>query len=202
MRTTKRDLPSQPGFSPAWAAAWLERRGWKRDIAGDVDFDMAVKAMVAICANRSKGLLVIGAVGVGKTALAEIVRGASRMPTVRIDCGVSDSVDLLVPESDATLNGGVYNSGIDDLMERTVLIDDLGSERVVKAYGNELDRVGNFIVRYHARGKGRLLATTNLSGKAIEARYGARVLDRMLDMCIVLKLTGTSKRAREVVQGA
>ena len=36
---------------------------------------------------------------------------------------------------------------IDDLMERTVLIDDLGSERVVKAYGNELDRVGNFIVR-------------------------------------------------------
>lgn len=197
--TMKRTSPSQPGFNAAWAAAWLQRQGWRRDIAGERDFSAAVRAMVELAADRNKSLLLIGQVGVGKTALAKIVCSAVRTPVVRINCAESEDVDLLVPESDSAINNGVFNSEAGALLARTVFIDDMGAEPILKSFGNELDRVGNFVVRYHLRGSGRLIVTTNLSGGELEAKYGARVFDRLLDMSVVVRLSGGSKRGRTIV---
>lgn len=180
-------------------AGILERNGWLRAVAGGADFDRAVRA-VAAAESAGKGLLLMGSVGVGKTALADILFRCSRGPRVRIDCSDSSAVDMLVPQSDANLNGGTYSSGVDDMIANAVVfLDDIGAEAVVRAYGNELDRVGNFIVRHHARGRRRLLATTNLNGEQLVAKYGARVFDRLVDKCVILKFAGRSKRGREVV---
>ena len=59
--------------------------------------------------------------------------------------------------------------------------------------------MGDFIQRYHYKGKGRLMVTTNLNSSQINERYGGRVLDRLLEMCVVYKMSGNSKRERVVV---
>lgn len=185
-------------FDEEWAERWLESKGWKRSVAGDDDFQRAVKAVVAYVADPSRGIVIIGNVGVGKTALASILFGYLRTDKVRIDCSDSGSVDMLVPESDASVNGGVYNSEVDEYFKMAVMIDDIGTEQIRSSYTNVLDRVGNFIVRYEARGTGRLILTTNKSLEELMKRYGDRVVDRILNKCIVLKLSGESKRNRMV----
>ena len=197
--TQKMISQNRSGFNAAKAAAWLERKGWKREIAGDADFEKAVKAMVEIESQPKKSLLLMGAVGVGKSSLAQIVFDAVQGDKTKIDCANTAEVDFLVPEADAARNNGVYSSGAHELLGRSVWLDDIGAEGVLKNFGNDLDRVGNFIVRYHTTGKRRLILTTNLDGKMITAKYGARVFDRLLDMCVIVKFEGKSKRDRAII---
>lgn len=197
--TSKTGLPNRLASDAARIAALLERNGWQEDVAGYEDFNRAVRAVVA-AETAGKGLLIMGAVGVGKTALADVLFKCSRGPKAKINCSDSSSVDMLVPQSDANLNGGTYSSGVDDMIANAVVyLDDIGAETIVRAYGNEFDRVGCFIVHHHARGRRRLLATTNLNGEQLQAKYGARVFDRLVDKCVILKFAGRSKRGREVV---
>lgn len=173
--------------------------GWHRSVAGDEDFALASKAVAQMSTDPRRGLLLIGNVGVGKTYLAEMVFAGIRTSKARIDCANNDSVDDLVLPCDAQANGGVYNSAADDLLDVSILIDDLGAEQFRQVYGNVLDRVGAFIVRYHARGRGRLIVTTNLSLAALEARYTSRVLDRLADKCVIAQFSGNTKRRWDVV---
>lgn len=191
--------PQKRAFSESAAAEWLERVGWHRAIAGDDDFALAAKAIAQMSDDPRRGLLLIGNVGVGKTCLAEKVFAGTRTDKVRINCADNDAVDDLVLPCDAQANGGVYNSAADDFLACSVLLDDLGSEAFRQVYGNSLDRIGTFIVRYHARGRGRLLVTTNLSLAQIEARYSSRVLDRLADRCVIVQFSGETKRRWDVI---
>ena len=186
-------------FDETWARKWLEVNGWLESVAGEVDFSKAATAISLWASKPPIGLLITGRAGVGKTMLCQILFEKLRTEKVRIDCSDNSSVDFLVHESDAGSNGGVYNSTVDDYMNRTVMIDDLGTEEIRTSYGNQLDRVGKFIVRYHQRGTGRLMMTTNLTGSEMMSRYGARVVDRIMDKCVVLALTGKSKRQVNVI---
>ena len=51
-------------------ATRLERAGWLRSVAGEKDFSLAVSA-ITDAVNSGRGLLISGAAGVGKTALAK-----------------------------------------------------------------------------------------------------------------------------------
>lgn len=166
-------------------AALLEKFGWLKSVAGDNDFDRAVSAIVAMYAS-GRGLFLTGDAGCGKTQLLRAMQKIMGLDNYSwFYCKESSDMDALRPSDSDALGG-------------TVFIDDIGSEEIVREYGNTVDVVGNFIQLYHYRGKGRFMATTNLNSQSINDRYGGRILDRILEMCVVLKLNGKSKRQRMV----
>ena len=82
----------------------------------------------------------------------------------------------------------------ENLYETNVVLDDLGAEKPENDYGVRFERAGEFIANYHTRGKGRLIISTNLTTAEIDSRYGGRVLSRLKDLCVPLRLTGRDKR--------
>lgn len=152
-------------------------------MAGDADFDKTCRAISAMFV-RARGLFVTGGAGVGKTHLLRTMHRALRKDgSVWYYCKSPDDMFAL--------------RSIDcDALNDTVFIDDIGSEEILKEYGNVVDIIGDFVQRYHYRGKGRFMATSNLNSQQLNERYGGRVLDRIMEMCVVLKLDGKSKRER------
>ena len=161
----------------------LEYFGWKKEIAGEGDFNKAVKAIVAMYAT-GRGLFIFGHAGCGKTALARALQKImGRSSLCWFYCKEPDDM--------CALRGANC-----DALGDSVFLDDVGSETVVREYGNKIDIVGDFIQRYHYRGKGRFIATSNLDGLAMNERYDLRIVDRINEMCVVLQLDGSSKRER------
>ena len=180
-----------------WAEA-LERGGFRRDIAGDVDFDAAVKACELAFSGamtpsrptenepRKKGVIVSGEYGVGKSCLVRAIAAAFRFRPRIVDLADSREIGKL---DEAWMD---YNS--ENLYATNVVLDDLGAEKPQNDYGIRFERAGEFIANYHARGKGRLIISTNLTTAELDSRYGGRVLSRLKDLCVPLRLTGRDKR--------
>ena len=162
----------------------LEENGWVKSIAGDAEFNKAVSAIQAMFSS-GRGLLVTGDAGCGKTQLMSALR----------DWLNSDTLNWMYCKEPKDINYMRYD---DDAIKGNVFVDDIGCEEIIREYGNIVDVVGDYIQRYHYRGNGRFIATTNLNSQQINERYGARCLDRLLEMCVVLKLNGKTKRERIV----
>ena len=162
----------------------LEENGWVKSIAGDAEFNKAVSAIQAMFSS-GRGLLVTGDAGCGKTQLMSALR----------DWLNSDTLNWMYCKEPKDINYMRYD---DDAIKGNVFVDDIGCEEIIREYGNIVDVVGDYIQRYHYRGTGRFIATTNLNSQQINERYGARCLDRLLEMCVVLKLNGKTKRERIV----
>ena len=170
----------------SWAEA-LERGGFRRDIAGDVDFDAAVHACeLAFDGERPQGVIVSGEYGVGKSCLVRAIAAAFRYRPRIVDLADSREIGKL---DEAWMD---YNS--ENLYATNVVLDDLGAEKPQNDYGIRFERAGEFIANYHARGKGRLIISTNLTTAEIDSRYGGRVLSRLKDLCVPLRLSGRDKR--------
>lgn len=162
----------------------LEENGWVKSIAGDAEFNKAVSAIQAMFSS-GRGLLVTGDAGCGKTQLMSAIRDWLNRGTLNwMYCKEPKDVN--------------YMRYDDDAIKGNVFVDDIGCEEIIREYGNIVDVVGDYIQRYHYRGNGRFIATTNLNSQQINERYGARCLDRLLEMCVVLKLNGKTKRERIV----
>ena len=162
----------------------LEKHGWVKSIAGDAEFNKAVSAIQAMFSS-GRGLLVTGDAGCGKTQLMSALR----------DWLNSDTLNWMYCKEPKDVNYMRYD---DDAIKGNVSVDDIGCEEIIREYGNIIDVVGDYIQRYHYRGTGRFIATTNLNSQQVNERYGARCLDRLLEMCVVLKLNGKTKRERIV----
>ena len=162
----------------------LEENGWVKSIAGDAEFNKAVSAIQAMFSS-GRGLLVTGDAGCGKTQLMSAIR----------DWLNSGTLNWMYCKEPKDINYMRYD---DDAIKGNVFVDDIGCEEIIREYGNIVDVVGDYIQRYHYRGTGRFIATTNLNSQQINERYGARCLDRLLEMCVVLKLNGKTKRERIV----
>lgn len=166
-------------------AEYLEKSGWKKEIAGD-DFDKAVKA-ICMMFETGRGLLLTGSAGCGKTSLARCIR---RMLGL-------DGYSLYYCGSEADLKE--LRSNTLELCNGSIVIDDIGVEETKKNFGNVEDTVGVFIQTYHLRGKGRFIGTTNMNAKDLGVKYGSRIVDRLLEMCVVMRFDGASKRERIII---
>ena len=164
----------------------LEAHGWTRRIAGDADFDAALLAIEETL-RTGRGLVVSGEYGVGKTSLAAIVAKAYA-PVFK--------VRLAVPSDRERLLASWQEYWAVNPYAQSVWLDDLGAEPSVNAYGVRSETAGDFIVTWHelATDGVRLLVTTNLTTAEIDARYGGRVLSRLKDLCVPLRLAGKDKR--------
>ena len=164
----------------------LEACGFKREIAGEEDFNAAIKTIIT-AHTFHRGIIIAGKYGVGKTCLANAIVQMLGRRNFRIQSmNDPEDVDFLSEESITFWADVVY--------ERGVLLDDLGAEKPVNNFGVMQEVVGDFIVSYHEKGCGIFIITTNLNAQELDTRYGGRVLSRLKDMCIPLRLKGDDKR--------
>jgi len=165
---------------------YLETNGWTRRVAGKPDFDTAMLAIEQMAVS-GRGLIVSGEYGVGKTALAKVVAQAFG-GAFKVRLSLAEELERL------TIQWQEYH--VECPFHRNVLLDDLGAEKPVNDYGIVSELAGDFIVRYHelADEGMRLIVTTNLTTAELDERYGGRVLSRLKDLCVPLRLNGKDKR--------
>lgn len=166
-------------------ARMLDACGYTESVAGD-EFGKSVRA-VKTCIDSGMGLLISGDVGCGKTCLLKALAKWSKV-------GPLGWIYVKDPQRMSHLRGSP-----EYFYSRSIFIDDIGSETKIHEYGNTVDIVGDFIQLYHEFGRGKLYASTNLSSAGLNERYDSRVVDRLLDMCVVYVMKGDSKRRRVVV---
>ena len=161
--------------------------GFSPEVCGSEDFGLLLDAAhKAFCITepRRVGMIISGDYGCGKTHFVKCLKmGGARF----IDLTLAETVEWL------DQHGG-YQSSLDEMCDCNVILDDLGAENIKNEYGVKRDIVGEFICRYHVRGKGRLFITTNLRGPELLDRYGGRVVDRLKQLCVPVHMNGKSKR--------
>ena len=178
------NLPDVP--SRERVAAFLEAGGWLRATAGDGDFDAACNAVAEVI-RLGRGLYVWGAAGCGKSRLVRAVTRVTRLFTQHLP--------LDDPEYAEWLDTAAHPGWADGIaLGQNVVLDDLGAEDPVSAFGVRKERAVEFVSRYYARGRGRLFITTNLDGDTLLERYGARFASRVKACCVGLHLKGPDKR--------
>lgn len=182
---------------------FLERNGWTMDVAGADDFNKAVEA-VTTAHNAGRGLFVSGRPGVGKTSLLKTLARNYRN-SVFLYCKSRDDIEAMRDTRGFDLRVG------------SVFIDDLGCEEIVHEYGNVVDVVGDFIQFLYSRFDGMVFISSNIglsqqwekdrdgnrirptTPEGVNERYGGRVLDRILEMCVCFQMKGNSKRKRIIL---
>lgn len=161
--------------------------GYDRSVVGEEDHAALIKGTArafSIAEPRRVGVIITGKFGCGKT---HFVRSLALKCCKFIDLTIPSSVKYLAD------NEGC-DSDAENALSYNVVLDDMGAESVRNVYGVKRDTVGEFICQYHRLGKGRLFITTNLNGAELLDRYGGRVVDRLKQLCVPIRMTGESKR--------
>jgi hypothetical protein len=168
--------------------------GWSPDTAGAADAELIIAAFaLGLSRSPKRGALLSGAFGCGKTLAcsalyrAEGMDARNRTYSCRfLACFEADTWGYF--EHDASY---CHRLG-------WIVLDDLGAD--LSPEPGRRDIVGDLIMRLHkhwARGLGSGLAvTTNLTGAQLAARYGGRVMSRLMEMVVPVALTGSDHRSR------
>ena len=168
------------------AAAFLERRGWTKEVAGEADFAAASLALARCSVSKRRGIFVFGKYGSGKTAFLKAVRPLFE-PSI--------FVPLNDPEWAEVLDAELWPNWNADALKGSIILDDLGAESAKSDYGVRRELAAEFVVRFHLRGSGRLFVSTNLGGEELAERYTARLTSRIKELCLPLHLAGADKRS-------
>ena len=152
--------------------------------------------------NKSKGILLIGNIGVGKTALMKIMQRLFKDTDRRFRIVTSTALKDLSEELKLGEIKEMYGYGL----KNDLYIDDIGFMSSVKVYGNSIniiteiimDRYDLFISTGYKTHFSSNIVTAYLNNNnnypSIENVYGARVLDRMKQMCNLVNIDGKSLR--------
>jgi DNA replication protein DnaC len=137
--------------------------------------------------EKSKGLLIMGEPGMGKTHSIKTPRmvTASELELDYQAYGIQVVKDKI--------NALVW------LENFNVTIDDLGLEPKVKNFGNELNPIEWVILRIYSINQIadkpiKLWLTTNFNMQSLTEIYGERVVDRLHEMCDIVVLKDTNLR--------
>jgi len=167
-------------------------RVWIDDLVSTAKETQAERGAPIAAVNTGPSLLLLGAVGVGKTHEAY---GAMRELAVT---GVS-------ARWAATTAADMYAAlrprhGVDSEAEfrryrdaRLLLIDDLGAERKPTEFTEEINfRLINHRYEHHLP----TLFTSNIDAEELRARLGDRVTSRLREMCQRVAIKGNDRRRR------
>ena len=167
--------------------------------------DEATQAALNI--DPTKGILLLGPVGCGKTAAMRFFERNARAPYRIVPA--RDVARRFLTEGFAVLDrygaqafsSRSYGSGHgpDHRHPVTYCFDDLGVEQNARLYGNEcnvlaeilLDRYDRFVTNQM-----RTHLTTNLNAPELETLYGDRLRSRLREMCNVLTFPATAPDRR------
>lgn len=136
--------------------------------------------------SLSKGLLIRGVSGLGKTHLVKCVESNERSPILILS--VIEIIDQIKSDGEYSLN----MAG-----KKILYLDDVGTEESpVKYYGTNINWFKDFLELYYSKSKPfkNLMISTNLSFAQMEEKYGFRVRSRMKDMFNVVDVHGNDMR--------
>lgn len=200
-------------FNYPEAIKWLEQRG--KQLYGDgfviqkEDHEIITKLLCYFLKDETtaakhkiilaKGILLTGPIGVGKSALMNLMRF------------YQPANDRFIIRSCRELSFEFIRDGYDVIHKYshrsfqnhdplTYCFDDLGTENNLKLYGNECKIMAEILLsRYDLFISRRLIThlTTNLSASEIEQFYGNRVRSRMREMFNLISFDKTSKDKRK-----
>ena len=180
---------------------WCMAAGYDARSIDPDEFGKLAAWIAAYCINRNNPAIVdrprqclwlCGGCGRGKTHLARILRDRLQIPM-----RIADDISRDVTTDDMTAyDRRLYTTAAQDL-----IIDDLGSETLRSNYGNASE-FPQLLQRLYElwRYNGKLLIVTSNYGlvgnsiTALNARYGERVTDRLVEMFLPVRLTGRNWR--------
>jgi DNA replication protein DnaC len=138
--------------------------------------------------NLSKGILLSGPVGCGKTTLMTLLNHFQAQPVRHVMKSCREVSFEFIQDGYETIHKyskNSFNRKGDDASPRIYCFDDLGTENNLKYYGNECNVMAEILLsRYDLFVQKKMLThiTTNLSASEIENMYGLRVRSRMREM--------------------
>lgn len=149
----------------------------------------------------SKGLMLCGTVGTGKTSLLYAMR-QFLVDTIRDGFPIfnvaNDVVQFYAQKGDI----GKFITDVDPITGHheagTMAFDELGREAIpANHYGTKLNVMEQIIqsrYSYYTTERAKTHFTTNCNAADLERIYGDYILDRLKEMCNWVALTGTSHR--------
>lgn len=201
--TTTSAVQSPKQISSERIDTLLQANGYDKSIAGE-DYDTVLRGVTKMVNDPdNRGLLLVGNPGVGKTFLMKVLWSfPSKLKRFWVNCADMEEVKrMLSPDTKyfRYIGSNQWNCNF--------FIDDFGADTIKSEYGNRIDIVGSFIEAYHRKGCGRLIISTNLHSNKVKPDdnngileiYGARILDRIREITIVVPFKGQSKRKKETV---
>ena len=143
--------------------------------------------------DSSKGILLWGDVGTGKTTLIKIIGEALRIKKEgfkTLNCALLST--QYSAKGICELDESCYNNN----NPRNRAFDELGREpNPAKHFGNDLDVMQYiFQCRYEIRHKVKTYATTNMNPKELAPIYGTFITDRFKEMFNIIEVGGESRR--------
>jgi DNA replication protein DnaC len=145
-------------------------------------------------ANSNKGLLIMGAKGIGKTINFIVYRSIQ----AKLNGIGMRIINVKQLETQFKIQGEAYIQELIDCDE--LLLDDIGSEpRSIKDFGTDRNLVNDILIqRYNRFQRGGCIthATTNLNVQMLTEHYDTRLIDRMKEMFILKKITSETQSKR------
>ena len=148
--------------------------------------------------SPKSGLILAGNAGNGKTTIARAIFLAAQRYAEQNFTGAEKARNLPAWAT-AKQVVGVVEAGKDDVYSRfeakqILFIDDFGEEATdANRFGNIKTPMIDLLEERYFR-KSATIITTNLSMEAIKEKYGARVEDRLKEMCAVIGFNEKSFR--------
>lgn len=149
-----------------------------------------INAIIAGLQDKSKwGIIMMGNVGAGKTTLMRLLNDYFFTQVYHSNKAYPVIFHTAKEITKRAIAGGQY-----DEYCYVLAIDDLGEEpKEIQSYGNVLTPIVDIIEnRYDSRKL--TFFTTNLDANGIKEKYGARVADRLKQMCSIVSFTNPSYR--------
>lgn len=150
--------------------------------------------------DLSKGIMLSGPIGCGKTTLFRLMR---QLPSNRKNFGmvstrqvVSEFMQSGYEVLENYSRGSLYN---EQRIPKNYCFDDLGTEATSKYYGNDCNVMAEILLtRYDLYKEKDIIThiTTNLTAGEIETIYGNRLRSRMREMFNLFGYEETSKDKR------
>lgn len=173
----------------------------------DADNESVVKNLCCYFADDkrfkgdlSRGLLLYGAVGVGKTSIMEFFTSNQKMSYIMTSCRQVETAYATDGNEGLGKYFTLYQATTLNSFgqrERGFCFDDLGTEPpVTKYYGTDKAAMTEVILnRYDFNVPFTAThITTNLKAADLEGRYGTRAVDRMREMFNFIEFTGIKSR--------
>ncbi|RCW93634.1 P-loop NTPase family protein [Winogradskyella arenosi] len=147
----------------------------------------------------NKGLIIIGGVGIGKTAYLKCFENIfHRFSSLRFKGYSAKHLVREFEKCTSPLDKDLFYNEID---RKRIFIDDIGSEKDASNYGI-INLIGEIISDRYDKNQKTFLTTNFINAnhnvedtlQALGKRYGHRNYDRLFEMCNIIVFTGQSMR--------